>query len=871
MPVTIAAGGRATTLRTLAVVATMLVALLVTVPIANAVGNGAARGPVDVFPTPGERYASAATTISFRGIPASEVGVVGVEGSSTGVHTGTWIAHSDGLGATFTPAARFAPGERITVRTHLNVVGAPGGSFSFTIAHPSSVTRVPADDNDVGAVAPVGRAARISAAPAAQRYRSRPDLQAPVMTRDVIGNSVAAGLIAVTPRGISPAVVQQTGPVLYDNAGHVVWDNPVPDGVAAFDEKVAKFHGQDVLMWFQGQLFAGYGAGTYQMVDTHYRTVAVAKAGNGYSADIHDMAITPQNTAILISYVPVAMDLTAFGGAANGTVLELVIQEVDPLTGAVLLEWHSLDHVPLAKSLVAPPAGAGTAWDYMHGNAVSVDTDGNILVSARYTSSVYKINRHSGALMWTLGRGGDFTANGFGDTDWFSFQHDVRRRSDGTLSVFDNGNGPVANRNYSRGLVLSVDEVQHTVSIVRQLAYDGIDATSQGDFRELPLGHDFIGWGSIGQFTEFDAAGNAQLDMKFPAGVQSYRAVKVDWHATPATPPAMVIDHPTPTSTRVAVSWNGATDVARWVMEAGPDLQDLGSVASATRTDFETTVSANVVQPAIKMVALDAHGNAIGSAWTGPASPPSDATGYVVARANGRVRGFGSSGTFWSATVRNGDHVAGLAAASAGGYWIATAHGDVIAFGTASHGSLIGHPLRAPIVGIAGTPDGKGYWLVGADGGIFAFGSARFHGSAARTRLRAPIVGINSTPDGNGYWLAGRDGGIFAFGSARFHGSAAFTRLRAPIVGIARTHDGNGYWLVGSDGGIFAFGSARFLGSAGNMRLRAPIVGMSAMHDSSGYWLVARDGGIFTFGIARYQGGVNTEAIDSPVVAIMHS
>jgi hypothetical protein len=44
---------------------------------------------------------------------------------------------------------------------------------------------------------------------------------------------------------------------------------------------------------------------------------------------------------------------------------------------------------------------------------------------------------------------------------------------------------------------------------------------------------------------------------------------------------------------------------------------------------------------------------------------------------------------------------------------------------------LGGMKLNQPIVGIAGTPDGKGYWLVAADGGVFAFGSAGFFGSRA--------------------------------------------------------------------------------------------------------------------------------------------
>ena len=67
----------------------------------------------------------------------------------------------------------------------------------------------------------------------------------------------------------------------------------------------------------------------------------------------------------------------------------------------------------------------------------------------------------------------------------------------------------------------------------------------------------------------------------------------------------------------------------------------------------------------------------------------------------------------------------------------------------------------------------QGYWMVGADGGAFSFGDAAFEGSAAATPLRAPIVGMAATPNGRGYWLVGADGGVFSYGDAGFHGSAA--------------------------------------------------------------------------------------------------
>jgi hypothetical protein len=137
--------------------------------------------------------------------------------------------------------------------------------------------------------------------------------------------------------------------------------------------------------------------------------------------------------------------------------------------------------------------------------------------------------------------------------------------------------------------------------------------------------------------------------------------------------------------------------------------------------------------------------------------------------------------------------------------------------------------------------------MAAKDGGVFNFGSAAFHGSTysygitglgGSHPLNAPIVGMAATPNGKGYWLVAADGGVFDFGDASFYGSTysygitglgGSHPLNAPIVGMAATPGGNGYWLVGADGGVFDFGTASFLGSEGGKSLPAPIVGIGGM------------------------------------------
>jgi hypothetical protein len=232
------------------------------------------------------------------------------------------------------------------------------------------------------------------------------------------------------------------------------------------------------------------------------------------------------------------------------------------------------------------------------------------------------------------------------------------------------------------------------------------------------------------------------------------------------------------------------------------------------------------------------------------------APAYWVAGSEGGVGAYG--GTSFDGSMQShplAAPVVGMAATpDGGGYWLVARDGGVFAFGDAGFdGSMGGRPLAAPVVGIAATPDGKGYWLVGADGGVFSFGDARFHGSMGGRPLAAPVVGMAAAP-GGGYWLVAADGGVFSFGDAPFHGSMGGQALNAPMVGMAATPDGGGYWLVGADGGVFSFGDARFRGSMGGQALNAPMVGMAATPDGGGYWTVAGDGGVFSFGDARFRG-----------------
>ena len=124
-----------------------------------------------------------------------------------------------------------------------------------------------------------------------------------------------------------------------------------------------------------------------------------------------------------------------------------------------------------------------------------------------------------------------------------------------------------------------------------------------------------------------------------------------------------------------------------------------------------------------------------------------------------------------------------------GGYWLAAADGGVFSFGDASfYGSMGGHPLNAPVVGMAATPDGRGYWLVGADGGVFSFGDAGFYGSLPGDRIVASAAGMLATADGGGYLVVTTGGRAVEFGDApQFGDATSVPGWSGTLVGGATT------------------------------------------------------------------------------------
>ena len=198
-------------------------------------------------------------------------------------------------------------------------------------------------------------------------------------------------------------------------------------------------------------------------------------------------------------------------------------------------EWHSIGHIATSESYRARPGGKGR-WDYVHLNSIAVDAEGNFILSARATHTVYKVSRLTGNILWRLG--GRKSSFRMGSGAQFALQHDARLQPDGTITLFDNSSSPPV-RKHSRAITLKLDGNRATLQ--RALLHpDGLLSATQGSMQILPTGNTFVGWGSRRWFTEYDATGKIVLDGRLAAGNDTYRAYRFTWNGMPDAKPKVV-------------------------------------------------------------------------------------------------------------------------------------------------------------------------------------------------------------------------------------------------------------------------------------------------------------------------------------------
>lgn len=458
-----------------------------------------------------------------------------------------------------------------------------------------------------------------------------------------------------------PPMIGQSGPLILDNRLQPVWFDPLPEKMVASNLSLQSYEGKPALAWWQGVVTktGETESGEDVLANQHYQPIARLEGADGWVLTLHELAVQGEDAWVTANR-NLAMDLSKYGGAYNGAMIDSAVQEYNLRSGKLLYSWDALHHIDLRDSYATLPTN-GFPWDAYHVNSVQLVGNEYFLVSMRNTWAAYLVNMRTGKIAWTLGgRRSSFT---FGHGAAFQWQHDVvlhggaTARSSGAsrssasrssasraapaptassarLTLFDDhccqltgGGTNVKATGPSRGLVLKLDLRTHTAALAAQyVRASNFAADYMGDTQPLGGGNVLVGWGSEPYFSEYSGSGQLLLDAELPWPDLTYRATLESWVGLPLSPPAGAASR-TNGLTTVYASWNGATRVASWeVLSAAEETPpSSGSrpathpivVARTAKSGFETAIPLPRSLPAshssFEVRALDAKGRAIGT------------------------------------------------------------------------------------------------------------------------------------------------------------------------------------------------------------------------------------------------------------------
>jgi hypothetical protein len=161
--------------------------------------------------------------------------------------------------------------------------------------------------------------------------------------------------------------------------------------------------------------------------------------------------------------------------------------------GKAVWEWRVWDHLDPAEFPITAPQNERSEWT--HGNAVSELPDGNLLVSFRHISTVVKVDRKSGAILWKLG------------SPTIAGQHAPVFLESGNILVFDNGPYRI-DQMFPFSRVIEVNPASNEIVWKFQEAFPpNFFSDRISNAQRLPNGNTLINEGMFGRFFEVTAAG----------------------------------------------------------------------------------------------------------------------------------------------------------------------------------------------------------------------------------------------------------------------------------------------------------------------------------------------------------------------------
>lgn len=310
---------------------------------------------------------------------------------------------------------------------------------------------------------------------------------------------------------------------IFDDDGFLLWYSTADAGTYTD----FKYHENHNLYTVTNRTGA---SGFFKVIDTNFLVIDSITPINGFTIDIHEFQMLDNGDYLISGKSDSIVDLSAYildGSAGSDTthIRGFTIQRFDPVTHNLLFQWNSNDHIDPIESYEVNYGYNIADFDYCHGNAVELDSDGNYLISFRHTNSIYKIDGVTGNVIWKLG--GKNSSFVFTNDLGFSGQHDIRRLPNGNVSIFDNGN--MSSSQLSRAVEYVLDTIAWEATMVWEYFYNstlfskamGNNHTTSDDFHLINYGRIFRPSPS---FVLIDDNDDLISEMYYTDTVYSYRS-----------------------------------------------------------------------------------------------------------------------------------------------------------------------------------------------------------------------------------------------------------------------------------------------------------------------------------------------------------
>jgi hypothetical protein len=540
---------------------TLLAFVCAAAPVTAAVSDFAYLSPV-----PGSRMVSPENNVAIRpGVPLEPRSVspalVSVSGSLSGAHAGRLRLSSDGRTLVFRPDVPFTTGETVRVRLASGLRARTGTalpsldySFQVSVARASEMPRRPPDE--------------LPEPPQPSAWWNAPE---PALTAVSLCDTLLPGFPTLSVVNASAQLPGVYFMAPFENANQSTARLQILDdrGKPLYQRQYSgPFRPVDFKVQADGRMtFWLSGREKFYAMDSAYAVVDSFVCGNGYPTDLHELKILPNGHALLMSYDPQPVDMSAVvpGGNPNAIVFGLIIQELDE-NRDVVFQWRSWDHFEITDGSPNSPNPVnltGASIDYCHGNSIDDTPDGNLIISSRHMNEITKIDRQTGDIIWRMGRNAVHNQFSFpNDTRGWADQHDARIQPDGHLTLFDNGNG--LSPQYSRALEFQLDETNLIATKVWEYRHTpDVFGGFMGNVQRQADGSTVIGWGGTAgtiKSTDLHSDGSIAAEVQGPGAQVNYRMFRRPWRSNRILAEADDLDVPSPAlgaeATRAIKVWN---------------------------------------------------------------------------------------------------------------------------------------------------------------------------------------------------------------------------------------------------------------------------------------------------------------------------